>query len=86
MVLAMLSSIFAFVVLAAVSGENATDANSPAGRKAIRIMSIFGGLVWMGTTYVIYKIPTSDPTSSDASSSNGPPHPTSQEDEPYVWF
>lgn len=74
-VLALVSSICAFVVLAAV---NRSDG---ANRKVIRIMSILGGLVWMGTTYVIYKIPEHDQAiSNSSSSSNGP----SSLDEPQV--
>lgn len=72
--LAILSSICAFVVLAAVNGSN---------RKVLRLMSIFGGLLWMATAYVIYKIPVADSTLPDTSSSNGPSYPSSL-DEPQV--
>ena len=73
-VLALLSSICAFVVLAAVSGPvDEEGGETGVARKTIRIMSILGGLVWMGTTYLIYKIPAPDAT-NDATmpSSDGP--------------
>ena len=65
--LSLLSSICAFVVLAATN------------YKVLRIMSIFGGLVWMVNTYVIYKIPAPDPTVPDSDDNRGAPamdHPT----------
>ena len=74
-VLALLSSICAFVVLAAVSGpvDEEGGGTGGAGRKTILIMSIFGGLVWMGTTYLIYKIPAPDATNDvTMPSSDGP--------------
>lgn len=60
-VLSLLSSICAFVVLAA------TD------NKVLRIMSILGGIVWMVNTYVIYKIPAYDPTVPDSDDNRGAP-------------
>ena len=84
-VLAILSSICAFVVLAAVTKSNETS-EIASNRKTLKIMSILGGLVWMATAYVIYKIPGPDSTvpdpnnpSSDSHNSNGPSsfdHPT----------
>ena len=57
--LALLSSVCAFVVLAAVK-RTGSEANN-----VLRIMSILGGIWWIGTAYVIYKIPRPDATAND---------------------
>ncbi len=71
--LALLSSVCAFVVLSV-----ATRAGAQA-HKVFRIMSILGGIWWIGTAYVIYKIPRPDSTVSDpnAPTSSDPDAPTS---------